>query len=789
MVQGKSSLMFTFCLFIFSQPQPETPKEQEEKIQSPVVHQEEEHSWEEDHPWEEDEQPTFAIDVMMSPAAQSKIDEFIASLNAEEDEEVSDRDLIPINFKPTSRLTGMYTPSPSGSRVNSRTGSRSNSRSGSRRASISNSRRNSVTVINKTLPPLPPAVPASTDNIISAPIFTVPDDDNAPQQSQKLFAASSSMFSRKTPYTSAAVTPAIGLTPDEFAADGYFDDQEVGQENEDFTFKPDFLNETQYSLNGSLVESAATDDWNPLDALNKLKEHSESMVLRQSLQEALVKTAKEQQEKDEAAIAIAADIAPTTSEYIPINKTKKNKKKYAFRSTWDDEEYDLPSALVSGESSPRTPIARCMSSSDLTKEIELEKERYKQQRASLMLAQPQAAVASMLEAELDLSRGTLFKRRYYDTSDDQVSLIKSSELITQETSKFLESESDDEDTPTDFAAYYDDHVIQEAQKRLRALVTGEEVNTASGMPVPIGGRKTSNITDKKPSHMYQYGEAKDPQPLGLLWNSKSYSSNFGFDVKHKLPIYQPDLIPTEDVAEEIKSLSIEIIVKEDPYTKKHRLAKEEEERKLQAEQKKLEQDRLLKDRMEEEESAKISIENADSTLDNSKIISALKNSTKSSNDDSNASINTVKENPNAITTITEPVKENLDKSASLNKDAAKKSVEIESPLKTIESSTKALDTLTDKLNKKTTTLEIQDVSVNNIPIESSIPKQKVIEKKPLTVQQSSSTSSSLSISSYSTTRQSFTSHTSSTSTKSTKATVKSSAKKSNVSSSITADKT
>jgi hypothetical protein len=768
--------MFTFYLFIFSQLQPETPKEHEEKNQSFVVHQEEE------HPWEEDEQPTFAIDVMMSPAAQSKIDEFIASLNAEEDEEVSDRDLIPINFKPTSRLTGMYTPSPNGSRVNSRTGSRSNSRSGSRRASVSNSRRNSAIVINKTLLPPPPSTAfAPTNNIISAPTFTVPDDDNTPQQSHKLFAASSSMFSRKTPYTSAAVTPAIGLTPDEFAVNGYFDDQE-GQENEDFTFKPDFLNETQYSLNESLVESAVTDEWNPLDALSKLKEHSESMVLRQSLQEALVKTVKEQQEKDEGAIASAADIAPTASEFIPINKINKNKKKYAFRSAWDDEEYDLPSALVSGESSPRTPIARCMSSSDLTKEIELEKERYKQQRASLMLAQPQAAVASMLEAELDLSRGTLFKRRYYDTPDDQVNLIKSSKLITQETSKFLESENDDEDSFTDFAAYYDDHVIQEAQKRLRALVTGEEVDTASEMPVPIGGHKTSNITSKKPSHMYQYGEVKSPQPLGLLWNNKSYTSNFGFDSKHKLPIYQPDLIPTEDVAEAIKSLSTEIIVKEDPYTKKHRLAKEEKERKLQAEQKKLEEDRLLKDKKEEEESAKISIQDANLTLDSIKTIPALNNATKPSNDDSNASNNIIKEKPNAITTAIETLKESLDKSASLTKDIAKKAIEIKSPLKTTELSTKVLDTLTSRFSKKTTTLETQDDSVNNIPIETSIPNQKIIEKKPLIAHQASSTPSSSSISSSSTTRQSFSSHTSSTftTTKSTKTNVKSSAKKSNV---------
>ncbi|KAF1797114.1 hypothetical protein FB192DRAFT_1030517 [Mucor lusitanicus] len=753
--------------------------QEEEKTPSPVIEQPQQ---QDEEPWEEEQQPTFAIDAIMSPSAQSKIDEFIASLNEDEDEEISDRDLIPIKFKPTSRLSGMYTPSPSGSRVNSRTGSRSNSRSGSRRASVSNSRRNSVIVINKPTPILTQPHPQQplTESIIAAPTFTIPiDDDTAAQQSQKLFAASSSMFSRKTPYTSAAVTPAIGLTPDEFGADGYFDDaeEEEVEEQEDGTFKPDFLNDAQYSLNESLVESTTTEEWNPLNALNKLKEHSESMVLRQSLQEALVKTAKEQQEKEEAELAAAAETTttaaaekpvpmatattattaevPASPEFLPINKTPSRKKKYAFRSTWDDEEYDLPSALVSGESSPRTPIARSMSSSDLTKEIEIEKERYKQQRASLMLAQPQAAVASMLEAELDLSRGTLFKRRYYDASNDHpVNVIQSSERITQETSESIESESDEEEDATDFVAYYDDFVIQEAQKRLRALVTGEEVDTATEMPEPIGGPKYSNndnTASKGPPHMYQYGETKEPQPLSLLWNSRSYTSNFGFDAKHKLPIYQSDLLPTEDVAEEIKSLSAEIIVKEDPYTKKHRLAKEAEEQRLKEEQEKLEEERLLKAKLEEKKSAQASIEDAKLKLDETKLDSVISKSNEPTYSQDKSKDNS---SPIITTTATTPTKD-------INESIASNEV-TESTL-------------------ATNAIEIPDAvaSTDIISPESPIPVQTINEKKPTITHQTSSSSSTTSISSSTTTfRRSFTSFIST----STKETSQTTTKKSNISS-------
>ncbi|KAG1247673.1 hypothetical protein G6F68_014102 [Rhizopus microsporus] len=62
----------------------------------------------------------FAIDETLSPSVQSRIEDFIADLHKEDDEDdTSERDLIPINFKSSSRLQN-YTISPHGSCSTSR---------------------------------------------------------------------------------------------------------------------------------------------------------------------------------------------------------------------------------------------------------------------------------------------------------------------------------------------------------------------------------------------------------------------------------------------------------------------------------------------------------------------------------------------------------------------------------------------------------------------------------------------------------------------------------------------
>ncbi|KAG1054076.1 hypothetical protein G6F43_003887 [Rhizopus delemar] len=397
----------------------------------------------------------FAIDETLSPSVQSRIEDFIADLHKEDDEDdTSERDLIPINFKPSSRLQS-YTISPHGSCSTSRV----SSRSGSRRSSVASSRRSSLSG-KRLLNDLPSLVPT-------------------PRPS-KLFAtdSSSSVFSRKTPYTSAAVTP-------ELEKMNYFheyndDDFKVEKANEDF------LPSASYYLNESL-ELAHTETWNPMDALTKLKLQSENMVLRQSLTEALNRAVAQETEKQDMM--------------------------HEYKSVWEDE----PS-FISGQSSPRTPIIRGMPS-NLSNEIELEKERYRQQRESLSMTQPQTAIASLLEAELDLSRGTLFQRRYEETP------TKAQEV------PLVHIKEEEEALHT---TYFNNDVIKEAQKRLNALVVNND-NDRDNNGDKLWSISEMNITGKlvqKPSHLYQQTKASGSS------NFYSSSNTSNFDVCQSLKTYQ-----------------------------------------------------------------------------------------------------------------------------------------------------------------------------------------------------------------------------------------------------------
>lgn len=474
----------------------------------------------------------FAIDEALSPSVQTRIGELIADLHKDEnDDDVSDRDLIPINFKPSSKLqSGMYTPSPLGSRSASRVGSRS----GSRRSSIVSSRRNSLSGNQKR---------TLTDTALSTSVLV-----ETREQPSSLFATDKiSVFSRKTPYTSAAVTPAVVLTP-EFETSSYFHNEEI------LTEQDDFLQPSAYCLSESLemahqTKSPAVETWNPLDALTKLKSQSESMVLKQSLTEALNRAVKEQEELD------------NLEQLESAVKIPRKKKSMAFKSVWnnEEEEEELPSALLSGQSSPRTPVIRGMTS-NLSNEIEQEKERYRQQRESLLLAQPQNAVASLLEAELDLSRGTLFKRRHYETQSEIP-------YETQDTPfPLTHSKEEDEEEENLHTAYYSEDVIKEAQKRLSMLTSSQKLDDISNnepLPLPTDTFIPSNKPIVRPSHMYQQGGSMPS--FSSSFDSKKYYPNFGFDEQHKLKIYQSDLIEPEIIAS-MKSANV-LQVKEGSLSK------------------------------------------------------------------------------------------------------------------------------------------------------------------------------------------------------------------------------
>ncbi|RCH85765.1 hypothetical protein CU097_004186, partial [Rhizopus azygosporus] len=486
--------------------------------------------------------PLFAIDEILSPSVKTKIDEFIADLHKDEEDDISDRDLIPINFKASSRLhSGMYTPSPLGSRNGSRVGSRTVSRSGSRRASIVSSRRNSV-----------PGTPKKSSVALDISVPTLVDDSipNIDQPPNLFADFSSSIFNRKTPYTSAAATPAVALTPDAEQSE-YFDHMgETLSDNEDERFDNDSFEMTNYDLSNSLDVACHSKDtvtkWNPLEALENLKSQSESMILRKTLTEALTKAAKEQEELERLEHLEPAEEKP--------------KRAQRFRSAWDmddDTELGLPSALASGQSSPRTPMMRGLSD-NLSREIEQEKERYRQQRESLSMAQPQTAIASLLEAELDLSRGTLFKKKYEFQHVQQIpSEVQSTPFPAPHFGQDEEEKA--------YTAYFSEDVIKEAKQRLDILKNDreEQMNSDGTLPLPVS---TGSLVDDiqfstQPSHMYQHSKYQFSDDF----DSKNYTFNFGFDEHHKLKIYQSDLIQPDILATVKPANTVE--VSENPLRK------------------------------------------------------------------------------------------------------------------------------------------------------------------------------------------------------------------------------
>ncbi|RCH88920.1 hypothetical protein CU097_005998 [Rhizopus azygosporus] len=499
---------------------------------------EQEEATEEEHK----QAPLFAIDEILSPSVKTKIDEFIAELHKDEEDDISDRDLIPINFKASSRLhSGMYTPLPLGSRNGSRVGSRTVSRSGSRRASIVSSRRNSV-----------PGTPKKSHVALDISVPTLVDDSipNIDQPSNLFADFSSSIFNRKTPYTSAAATPAVALTPDAEQSEYFGHIGETLSDNEDEGFDNDSFEMTNYDLSDSLDVACHSKDtvtkWNPLEALENLKSQSESMILRKTLTEALTKAAKEQEELERLEQLEPAEEKP--------------KRVQRFRSAWDmddDTELGLPSALASGQSSPRTPMMRGLSD-NLSREIEQEKERYRQQRESLSMAQPQTAIASLLEAELDLSRGTLFKKKY------ELQHVQQMPPEVQSTPFPAPHFGQDEEEKA-YTAYFSEDVIKEAKQRLDILKNDREEQMISDgtLPLPVS---TGSLVDDiqfstQPSHMYQHSKYQFSDDF----DSKNYTFNFGFDEHHKLKIYQSDLIQPDILATVKPANTVE--VSENPLRK------------------------------------------------------------------------------------------------------------------------------------------------------------------------------------------------------------------------------
>jgi hypothetical protein len=489
----------------------------------------------------------FAIDRTTSPFEQQKINDFIALL-VDDDGDVSVRDLIPINFKPKSRLnTGMYTPtnaSPATSRPSSRRGSitpsPSTSKPSSRRGSIAassstskpSSRRSSITASPST------SRPSSRRSSVVRAEVTASLDSAKSINSSKLFATQSSLLttSHKTPYTSAAATPL--QTPD-YEKENYFgfvplsDPVPIPMKTSSTPTKPDFLNKATYSLDLSLNTSKVSTEWDPYKALKNLKTESENMVIRKSLEESFR----------------SSIVDGSFGEYNTAPQKKKKSVMSYNGSAYNDKE--LMENSIDSKSEPAAPVP------NRSREIQKEKERYQQQYTALSLTKTQAALASTLEAELELSQGNLLKRELYDNESTELPLYDDVELLAGDEVPIDESS----------IAYFDPHVIQESKKKLNNLLKDEI--TIDKSPLPIS---RSNPVPQVHHNISVNEMHLEPQPFSLLFDKNRYLPNFGFKDSKKFNLFEDDTNENDSQGDPVlsfKPMASDTMIPNVPRKKKH----------------------------------------------------------------------------------------------------------------------------------------------------------------------------------------------------------------------------
>ncbi|CAO3583876.1 unnamed protein product [Absidia cylindrospora] len=345
--------------------------------------------------------PTYAMDLispsLVSPGQISR--DFIRTHpdnNAQTENDWSDRDLIPIQLKSSSKLNidGLSPIIPS-------------SPIGSRRSSLSRSRRPSISSIKSYHSTSAGSVPlAKISSSPSAAVSTGPlDYSGHSHQPPSIFAQETLSYSKKTPYTSAATTPVRERMSFLYETDeqqGHILDRnekfEESSIDNQFEVDPleDYALEYSFEKPLKLVSSRRRQNphyqqtqWNPQAALERLQ-HTSEFIMRQHGQKSSSSMEDDRHVNKSTESRYALDA-------ITIEKSP--------------QEDNMRQFYASGSSSPRTPLVQGLES-NLAAEIEAAKEQHRQQqRASLSLLQPRAAVASLLEAELDLSKSNLFNRR------------------------------------------------------------------------------------------------------------------------------------------------------------------------------------------------------------------------------------------------------------------------------------------------------------------------------------------------------------------------------------------
>ncbi|ORZ13227.1 hypothetical protein BCR42DRAFT_73007 [Absidia repens] len=326
--------------------------------------------------------------------------------NAQPENDWSDRDLIPIQLKSSSKLNieGLSPIIPS-------------SPIGSRRSSLSKSRRSSISSIKSYHctsdgPISPVKVSSSASSAVSTGLLDYSEHSHQPPS---IFAQETLFYSKKTPYTSAATTPVRERMSFLYETDeqqSHILDRNGNFEVSGIDNQPEVDPLEDYALNYSFdapLKLASSrhrqsscyqqDQWNPQAALERLQ-HTSEFIMRHHGQ------------KSPSSLKMPTSIKKTKEDNRQVNESPESQ--YALDAITIDkspQEDIVGQFYASGSSSPRTPVVQGLED-NLAAEIEAAKEQHRQhQRESLSLLRPRAAVASLLEAELDLSKSNLFNRR------------------------------------------------------------------------------------------------------------------------------------------------------------------------------------------------------------------------------------------------------------------------------------------------------------------------------------------------------------------------------------------
>ncbi|KAI8388410.1 uncharacterized protein BYT42DRAFT_233897 [Radiomyces spectabilis] len=375
----------------------------------------------------------------------------------------SDRDLIPLPLKPSSKLllSGYSSPNPYHVTMPTRYG-----------GYTSNSRRHSFHEAYAG---------GSSSKSPSGSMPTSPrtfkSTKTEEKQTHRLFASGHSTYS-KTPYTSAAATPTkeleFFLPSSEETETDPADSIKAANPKTVFDFESYNIDLATEKLrhrrsSGSSPPkamisdqfTAADDHWDTEQALARLRDHSETLLFHKTMD-----SLKEKEKEKEKAVSHHAVSPPAISPSSPspsvnevpvdISPAAWDMGEPASPIEWPMNRASTMDGIISGTISPRTPVAEKLES-NLTQEIEETKRLYRQ-RTNYALNASQVAHATILETEFDLSKSLLFERRVKN-AQPEVTPPVDQPYITTETPK---------ETDT-FAAFFSEDIMKEARQRLLAL--------------------------------------------------------------------------------------------------------------------------------------------------------------------------------------------------------------------------------------------------------------------------------------------------------------------------------